>query len=128
MTRLVTVLAIALSLPLAVRAEPVPTTPTPVAQPVPVHEAATPPCPFYTTTPGLTGAFERFNFLFKTAIQSTSLDTGDQYGLLAAEIAVTMKDQTVKTGIGAFFFVVALIFVYRSFYAMRIPADQAMKK
>jgi hypothetical protein len=29
----------------------------------------------------------------------------------------------VKTGIGAFFFIVALIFVYRSFYAMRIPED-----
>jgi K(+)-stimulated pyrophosphate-energized sodium pump len=50
------------------------------------------------------------------------------FGLLAAEIAVTMKDQTMKTGIGAFFFVVALIFVYRSFYSMRIPADQGMKK
>jgi K(+)-stimulated pyrophosphate-energized sodium pump len=50
------------------------------------------------------------------------------FGLLAAEIAVTMKDQTVKTGIGAVFFVVALIFVYRSFYSMRIPTDQAMKK
>jgi K(+)-stimulated pyrophosphate-energized sodium pump len=41
--------------------------------------------------------------------------------LLAVEIAVTMKDQAVKTGIGLFFFVVALIFVYRSFYCMRIP-------
>ena len=50
------------------------------------------------------------------------------FGLLAAEIAVTMKDQTVKTGIGAFFFVVALIFVYRSFYSMRIPTEQGMKK
>jgi len=50
------------------------------------------------------------------------------FGLLAAEIAVTMKDQTVKTGIGVFFFVVALIFVYRSFYAMRIPADKPSAK
>ncbi len=50
------------------------------------------------------------------------------FGLLAAEIAVTMKDQTVKTGIGAFFFVVALIFVYRSFYAMRIPEDKTSAK
>ena len=33
------------------------------------------------------------------------------FGLLAVEIAVTMKDQGIKTGIGAFFFVVALIFV-----------------
>jgi K(+)-stimulated pyrophosphate-energized sodium pump len=46
------------------------------------------------------------------------------FGLLAVEIAVTMKDQAVKTGIGAFFFVVALAFVYRSFYGMRIPSDE----
>ena len=50
------------------------------------------------------------------------------FGLLAAEIAVTMKDQTMKTGIGAFFFVVALIFVYRSFYSMRIPVEKGLKK
>jgi K(+)-stimulated pyrophosphate-energized sodium pump len=50
------------------------------------------------------------------------------FGLLAAEIAVTMKDQTIKTGIGAFFFVVALIFVYRSFYSMRIPVDKPSAK
>jgi K(+)-stimulated pyrophosphate-energized sodium pump len=47
------------------------------------------------------------------------------FGLLAVEIAVTMKDQQVKTGIGIFFFLIALIFVYRSFYAMRIPEDVA---
>src|SRR5437773_5138566 len=46
------------------------------------------------------------------------------FGLLAVEIAVTMKDQGLKTGIGIFFFVVALIFVYRSFYKMRIPEEQ----
>ena len=46
------------------------------------------------------------------------------FGLLAVEIAVTMKDQAVKTGIGVFFFVVALAFVYRSFYGMRIPSDE----
>src|SRR6185503_19649427 len=46
------------------------------------------------------------------------------FGLLAVEIAVTMKDQAVKTGIGAFFFLVALFFVYRSFYGMRIPEDK----
>jgi len=45
------------------------------------------------------------------------------FGLLAVEIAVTMTNRTVKTGIGVFFFVVALIFVYRSFYAMRIPEE-----
>jgi K(+)-stimulated pyrophosphate-energized sodium pump len=47
------------------------------------------------------------------------------FGLLAVEIAVTMKDQTWKTGIGAFFFIVALCFVYRSFYGMRIPEDES---
>ena len=45
------------------------------------------------------------------------------FGLLAVEIAVTMKDQGVKNLIGGVFFVIALVFVYRSFYAMRIPAD-----
>ena len=44
--------------------------------------------------------------------------------VLAVEIAVTMTNQTAKTAIGAFFFVVALIFVYRSFYGMRIPEDK----
>ncbi|HZR17660.1 MAG TPA: sodium-translocating pyrophosphatase [Verrucomicrobiae bacterium] len=45
------------------------------------------------------------------------------FGLLAVEIAVTMRDPGLKTGIGVFFFIVALIFVYRSFYAMRIPEE-----
>ncbi|HXB60878.1 MAG TPA: sodium/proton-translocating pyrophosphatase, partial [Candidatus Acidoferrales bacterium] len=50
------------------------------------------------------------------------------FGLLATEIAVTMTNQTVKTAIGAFFFIVALIFVYRSFYGMRIPVEKDLKK
>ena len=50
------------------------------------------------------------------------------FGLLSTEIAVTLTDQRVKTGIGAFFFIVALIFVYRSFYGMRIPQDKAIVK
>jgi K(+)-stimulated pyrophosphate-energized sodium pump len=50
------------------------------------------------------------------------------FGLLATEIAVTMTNQNLKTGIGAFFFLVALVFVYRSFYGMRIPEDKAMAK
>src|SRR3989442_1765808 len=45
------------------------------------------------------------------------------FGLLAVEIAVTMTDKTLKTGIGIFFFLVALVFVYRSFYSMRIPEE-----
>jgi len=45
--------------------------------------------------------------------------------LLAVEIAVTMTSQTWKTIIGLAFFLVALFFVYRSFYAMRIPEEDA---
>jgi K(+)-stimulated pyrophosphate-energized sodium pump len=48
------------------------------------------------------------------------------FGLLATQIAVTMPadKQGVKIGIGAFFLLVALVFVYRSFYGMRIPEDK----
>jgi K(+)-stimulated pyrophosphate-energized sodium pump len=47
------------------------------------------------------------------------------FGLLATEIAVTMQKEhaTAKVLIGAVFFLVALVFVYRSFYAMRIPEE-----
>lgn len=45
------------------------------------------------------------------------------FGLLAVEIAVTMHSPVLKTAIGVFFAVVALIFVYRSFYGMRIPEE-----
>ena len=55
------------------------------------------------------------------------------FGLLAVEIAVTMIKAAIKDpamsyyryGVGAFFFLLALTFVYRSFYGMRIPADKA---
>jgi K(+)-stimulated pyrophosphate-energized sodium pump len=50
------------------------------------------------------------------------------FGLLATEIAVTMKEQSTKTVIGVFFFIIALIFVYRSFYCMRIPEESAAGK
>jgi K(+)-stimulated pyrophosphate-energized sodium pump len=50
------------------------------------------------------------------------------FGLLATEIAVTMKEQSTKTGIAVFFFIVALVFVYRSFYCMRIPEESAAGK
>ncbi len=46
------------------------------------------------------------------------------FGLLAVEIAVTMKNQGLKSFIGLVFFTVALCFVYRSFYAMRIPKEK----
>jgi K(+)-stimulated pyrophosphate-energized sodium pump len=45
------------------------------------------------------------------------------FGLLAVEIAVTMEQQNVKTAVGAVFFLIALVFVYRSFYCMRIPEE-----
>ena len=45
------------------------------------------------------------------------------FGLLAVEIAVTMRNASAKTAIGVFFFIIALIFVYRSFYSMRIPTE-----
>ncbi|MSU64676.1 MAG: sodium-translocating pyrophosphatase [Opitutus sp.] len=44
------------------------------------------------------------------------------FGLLAVEIAVKMEPG-VRHVLGAAIFVVALIFVYRSFYGMRIPVD-----
>jgi K(+)-stimulated pyrophosphate-energized sodium pump len=45
------------------------------------------------------------------------------FGLLAVEIAVTMTNQTTKSIIGGVFFLIALVFVYRSFYSMRIPEE-----
>jgi K(+)-stimulated pyrophosphate-energized sodium pump len=50
------------------------------------------------------------------------------FGLLATEIAVTMKEQGTKTAIGVVFFLIALVFVYRSFYCMRIPERAAVKQ
>jgi K(+)-stimulated pyrophosphate-energized sodium pump len=48
------------------------------------------------------------------------------FGLLAVEIAVTMTNVTAKHAIGVTFFLIALVFVYRSFYSMRIPEEQSM--
>jgi K(+)-stimulated pyrophosphate-energized sodium pump len=44
------------------------------------------------------------------------------FGLLAVEIAVNMNP-ALKLGVGVAIFAVALVFVYRSFYSMRIPVD-----
>src|SRR3954471_9882241 len=44
------------------------------------------------------------------------------FGLLAVEIAVKME-AGLKHGLGAGIFIVALVFVYRSFYGMRIPIN-----
>ncbi len=48
------------------------------------------------------------------------------FGLLAVEIAVKMPD-TLKHTLGAVIFAIGLVFVYRSFYGMRIPVDEAKK-
>lgn len=47
------------------------------------------------------------------------------FGLLAVEIAVSAKD--VALYIGSFFFLVALVFVARSFYGMRITTERVTK-
>ena len=44
------------------------------------------------------------------------------FGLLAVEIAVKMEPG-LKHALGAAIFIVGLVFVYRSFYGMRIPVD-----
>ncbi|MBI2890149.1 MAG: sodium-translocating pyrophosphatase [Nitrospirae bacterium] len=49
------------------------------------------------------------------------------FGLLAVEIAVTMPSGGLKTAIAVGFFLVALFFVYRSFYGMRIPEDRGTR-
>ena len=46
------------------------------------------------------------------------------FGLLATEIAVTMQSQALKTGLGIVFLVIALVFVYRSFYGMRVGEEK----
>jgi K(+)-stimulated pyrophosphate-energized sodium pump len=46
------------------------------------------------------------------------------FGLLATEIAVTMTNQNLKTGLAIAFFMIALVFVYRSFYNMRISEEK----
>jgi K(+)-stimulated pyrophosphate-energized sodium pump len=46
------------------------------------------------------------------------------FGLLAVEIAVKMQNTDLKRWIGGIFFIIAGIFVYRSFYCMRIPAEK----
>jgi K(+)-stimulated pyrophosphate-energized sodium pump len=46
------------------------------------------------------------------------------FGLLATEIAVTMQSAGLKLTLATAFFIIALIFVYRSFYGMRIGEEQ----
>jgi K(+)-stimulated pyrophosphate-energized sodium pump len=46
------------------------------------------------------------------------------FGLLAVEIAVTMTNKNLKLGLACLFLLIALIFVYRSFYSMRISSEK----
>ncbi|MGD0835676.1 MAG: sodium-translocating pyrophosphatase [Polyangia bacterium] len=46
------------------------------------------------------------------------------FGLLAVELAVKIESGGLKGALAAGFLMVAFIFVYRSFYGMRIPQDQ----
>jgi K(+)-stimulated pyrophosphate-energized sodium pump len=46
------------------------------------------------------------------------------FGLLAVEIAVTMQSVGLKLGLASLFFLIALVFVYRSFYGMRITGEK----
>jgi len=46
------------------------------------------------------------------------------FGLLAVEIAVTMQSTGLKMGLSGLFFLVALVFVYRSFYSSRISEEE----
>jgi K(+)-stimulated pyrophosphate-energized sodium pump len=48
------------------------------------------------------------------------------FGLLAVELAVSLtteRGSTITHALAAAFFVVSFVFVYRSFYAMRIKAE-----
>jgi K(+)-stimulated pyrophosphate-energized sodium pump len=45
------------------------------------------------------------------------------FGLLAVELAIKLPDG-LRFGLAAAFFVVSMLFVYRSFYGMRITAEQ----
>jgi K(+)-stimulated pyrophosphate-energized sodium pump len=46
------------------------------------------------------------------------------FGLLAVELAVTLQNGGLKGGLAAGFLMVAFVFVYRSFYGMRIPVEE----
>jgi K(+)-stimulated pyrophosphate-energized sodium pump len=46
------------------------------------------------------------------------------FGLLSVEIAVTMQNASLRLGLSSLFFLIALVFVYRSFYGMRISSEK----
>ncbi|MGC4116861.1 MAG: sodium-translocating pyrophosphatase [Myxococcales bacterium] len=46
------------------------------------------------------------------------------FGLLAVELAMERLDTTIRIGGAVLFFVIAVVFVWRSFYGMRIKSDE----
>jgi K(+)-stimulated pyrophosphate-energized sodium pump len=46
------------------------------------------------------------------------------FGLLAMEMAIAPGMRGSTGIVGIIFFLIALVFVWRSFYAMRIPVEQ----
>jgi K(+)-stimulated pyrophosphate-energized sodium pump len=50
------------------------------------------------------------------------------FGLLAVELAVEIKNPSITYGLAAVFFLIAVVFVYRSFYNMRIASVQEKPK
>jgi K(+)-stimulated pyrophosphate-energized sodium pump len=50
------------------------------------------------------------------------------FGVLAVELAITITNPNVKYGLAGTFFLISLIFVYRSFYNMRIKSDDVAEK
>jgi K(+)-stimulated pyrophosphate-energized sodium pump len=46
------------------------------------------------------------------------------FGMLAMEIAITASFRNVAPVVGVVFLLIALFFVWRSFYGMRIPTDK----
>jgi K(+)-stimulated pyrophosphate-energized sodium pump len=47
------------------------------------------------------------------------------FGLLAVELAVTMENHWLRLALAAVFFIIALSFIYRSFYGMRINIEES---
>ncbi|MEZ4315794.1 MAG: hypothetical protein R3F14_47865, partial [Polyangiaceae bacterium] len=45
------------------------------------------------------------------------------FGLLAVELALQLKNPNLKIGLAIGLFLASVVFVYRSFYGMRIESD-----
>ena len=76
------------------------------------------------STPNATRATDTSSVAMNPVIKFTTL-----FGVLATQIAVTIpKDQEhIKWIIGGVLFCIALVFIHRSFYGMRIPQESTLK-